>query len=138
MKIKTIKTYLIASFMLSASLPAWSGPLPLHLDDFHRNCDIRALSLSQEQHQELKKIRNEYRRLMSNAAKRNKNSSSNRNEIIRILSAVNFDIEAAKNYIVRRDLANIDASIYELRGQHQFFQLLTPSQRTKWLNTCLK
>lgn len=62
---------LIAASALYLSLSAaQASPLTSRLDDFQPNCDIRKLSLTRDQHAELRVIRDDYKKALDNAMKK--------------------------------------------------------------------
>ncbi|UOO83087.1 Spy/CpxP family protein refolding chaperone [Uruburuella testudinis] len=134
-------TRLLAATALCAGFSAatQASPLTSRLDDFHPNCDIRKLSLTKEQHTEMRIIRDEYKKTLDSAAKKtDRTSRQRRREIVKILSEEPFNHENARNYISGRYLASIDFAVEEMQVQHRIYQLLTPGQRRQWLNACLK
>lgn len=131
---------LIAASALYLSLSAaQASPLTSRLDDFQPNCDIRKLSLTRDQHAELRVIRDDYKKALDNAMKKSERSNrQRRREIVRILSNDTFNQEAARNYVSARYLSSIDFAIDELQVHHRIYQLLAPNQQRQWLDACLK
>ncbi|MDO5640068.1 MAG: Spy/CpxP family protein refolding chaperone [Neisseria sp.] len=131
---------LMAAGALCMGIASANGsPLTTRLDDFHPNCDIRKLSLTREQHGELRIIRDDYKKALDNALKKSERSNrQRRREVVRILSDESFNQDAARNYVSARYLSSIDFAIDELQVYHRIYQLLTPAQRRQWLDACLK
>lgn len=131
---------LLAISALCIGMPtAHASPASSRLDDFQPNCDIRKLSLTQEQHIQMRNIRDDYKKTLDQATRKNERSKrQRRREIVKILADENFNQDAARNYISTRYLSSMDFAIDELAVQHRIYQLLTPAQRRQWLDTCLK
>lgn len=109
------------------------------LDDFYPNCDVRPLSLSREQNNELKNIRKEYKKAIEKAIRKDERVNKNRRrDIIKILSSDKFNADDARDYVENRYLSSMDFAVDEFSIQHRFYKLLTPSQRQYWLNACLR
>ncbi|UOO87438.1 Spy/CpxP family protein refolding chaperone [Neisseria arctica] len=133
-----IKTTLFGALFSSASLLS-ATPLSAPLDDFQPNCDIRQLSLTPEQRNQLRTIRYDYKRELDQANSKNNRISRFRHPtLMRLLSAESFNENAARDYIQARYMPSMDFAIGELKIQHRFYQLLTPMQRQQWLKACLK
>ena len=111
----------------------------MQLDDFHPNCDVRQLGLTQSQQNSLRKIRSEYRQAADKAYRKIVRSDRTRRQtIIKILSGNMFDQNAARDYVENRYLPNMDFAVDELAIQYRFYQLLNDRQRQQWLATCLR
>lgn len=123
--------------LLVHSHTAQAAPPPLH--DFHQNCDIRQLDLSQEQHNNLRRIRLEYKQAADKAHRKAVRSDRTRRQnIIKILSANSFDQNAARDYVENRYLSGMDFAVEELDIQYRFYRLLNERQRQLWLENCLR
>ena len=118
--------------LLTAVGQAHAGPQYIKLDDFQANCDIRSLNLTQDQHNALRRIRNDYKQA-SDKAYRNR-----RQVIMKILAADNFDQNNARDYVETRYLSSMDFAVEELEIQHRFYHLLNPRQRQIWLSSCIR
>ncbi|MDO1508970.1 MULTISPECIES: Spy/CpxP family protein refolding chaperone [unclassified Neisseria] len=113
--------------------------LTSQLDDFHPNCDVRPLGLSDAQNNELRNLRKEYKKARDKAARKADRINKNRRRnIIKILSEDKFDTENARDYVENRYTFSMDFAVDELAIQHRFYKLLSPQQRLLWLNSCLK
>lgn len=128
---------LLGLFLLLPSQNVHASAVPL--DDFHQNCDIRQLNLSQEQHHALRRIRLEYKQASDKAHRKMMRSDRTRRQnIIKILSGEPFDQNAARDYVENRYLSSMDFAVEELAIQHRFYRLLNQRQRQQWLDSCLR
>lgn len=124
-------------FLLLPNQSVHAAAMPL--DDFHQNCDIRQLNLSQEQHQALRRIRAEYKQASDKAYRKMiRSDRTRRQNIIKILSGDNFDQNAARDYVENRYLSSMDFAVEELAIQHRLYRLLNPRQRQQWIDGCLR
>ena len=125
--------------LLMAVSPAHAGPQYIKLDDFQANCDIRSLNLTQDQHNALRRIRNDYKQASDKAYRKLVRTDRNRRQVImKILVADNFDQNNARDYVETRYLSSMDFAVEELEIQHRFYHLLNPRQRQLWLSSCLR
>jgi len=116
-----------------------AGPQYIKLDDFQANCDIRSLNLTQDQHNALRRIRNDYKQASDKAYRKLVRTDRNRRQVImKILAADNFDQNNARDYVETRYLSSMDFAVEELEIQHRFYHLLNPRQRQIWLSSCLR
>ena len=119
--------------------PTHAGPQYIKLDDFQANCDIRSLNLTQDQHNALRRIRNDYKQASDKAYRKLVRTDRNRRQVImKILAADNFDQNNARDYVETRYLSSMDFAVEELEIQHRFYHLLNPRQRQIWLSSCLR
>lgn len=128
-----------AGILLGGVAQAQAAQMAVQLDDFQPNCDIRHLSLSPEQRNQLRSIRTEHKKALDQANRKNDRINRNRQRnLMRILAADDFNESFARGYVGERYAPSMDFAVDELKIQHRFFQLLTPDQRRLWLNACLK
>ena len=128
-----------AGILLGGVAQAQAAQMAVQLDDFQPNCDIRQLSLSPEQRNQLRSIRTEHKKALDQANRKNDRINRNRQRnLMRILAADDFNESFARGYVGERYAPSMDFAVDELKIQHRFFQLLTPDQRRLWLNACLK
>ena len=132
--------HFLSVFLLVYSSLIYAAPVSsMQLDDFHPNCDVRQLGLTQSQQNSLRKIRSEYRQAADKAYRKTVRSDRTRRQtIIKILSGNMFDQNAARDYVENRYLPNMDFAVDELAIQYRFYQLLNDRQRHQWLATCLR
>ena len=129
----------LAGILLGGVAQAQAAQMAVQLDDFQPNCDIRQLSLSPEQRNQLRSIRTEHKKALDQANRKNDRINRNRQRnLMRILAADDFNESFARGYVDERYAPSMDFAVDELKIQHRFFQLLTPDQRRLWLNACLK
>ena len=129
----------LAGILLGGVAQAQAAQMAVQLDDFQPNCDIRQLSLSPEQRNQLRSIRTEHTKALDQANRKNDRINRNRQRnLMRILAADDFNESFARGYVGERYAPSMDFAVDELKIQHRFFQLLTPDQRRLWLNACLK
>ena len=129
----------LAGILLGGVAQAQAAQMAVQLDDFQPNCDIRQLSLSPEQRNQLRSIRTEHKKALDQANRKNDRINRNRQRnLMRILEADDFNESFARGYVGERYAPSMDFAVDELKIQHRFFQLLTPDQRRLWLNACLK
>lgn len=129
----------LAGILLGGVAQAQAAQMAVQLDDFQPNCDIRQLSLSPEQRNQLRSIRTEHKKALDQANRKNDRINRNRQRNqMRILAADDFNESFARGYVGERYAPSMDFAVDELKIQHRFFQLLTPDQRRLWLNACLK
>ena len=129
----------LAGILLGGVAQAQAAQMAVQLDDFQPNCDIRQLSLSPEQRNQLRSIRTEHKKALDQANRKNDRINRNRQRnLMRILAADDFNESFARGYVGERYAPSMDFAVDELKIQHRFFQLLTPDQRRLWLNACLK
>ena len=129
----------LAGILLGGVAQAQAAQMAVQLDDFQPNCDIRQLSLSPEQRNQLRSIRTEHKKALDQANRKNDRINRNRQRnLMRILAAEDFNESFARGYVGERYAPSMDIAVDELKIQHRFFQLLTPDQRRLWLNACLK
>ena len=129
----------LAGILLGGVAQAQAAQMAVQLDDFQPNCDIRQLSLSHEQRNQLRSIRTEHKKALDQANRKNDRINRNRQRnLMRILAADDFNESFARGYVGERYAPSMDFAVDELKIQHRFFQLLTPDQRRLWLNACLK
>lgn len=118
---------------------AYAASSSTQLDDFHPNCNIRQLNLTQEQHRVLRRVRNDYKQAVDKAFKKEQRADRTRRQnIIRILSNPTFDQNSARDYVEGRYLSSMDFAVDELAIQHRIYNLLNPHQRKMWLDSCLR
>ncbi|WP_301884838.1 Spy/CpxP family protein refolding chaperone [Neisseria uirgultaei] len=132
----------VASFFGMALLScqiSYAAPSYISLTDFQPNCDIRRLELSQEQRNDLRKIRAAFK-LANDKAKLKgiRSERSRRQAIVGIISSDTFDRSEARGYVESRYHSSMDFAVDELEIQHRFFHILTPQQQQMWLSSCLK
>ena len=128
-----------AGILLGGVAQAQAAQMAVQLDDFQPNCDIRQLSLSPEQRNQLRSIRTEHKKALDQANRKNDRINRNRQRNpMRVLAADDFNESFARGYVGERYAPSMDFAVDELKIQHRFFQLLTPDQRRLWLNACLK
>lgn len=127
----------LTGILLGGVAQAQAAQMAVQLDDFQPNCDIRQLSLSPEQRNQLRSIRTEHKKALDQANRKNDRINRQRN-LMRILAADDFNESFARGYVGERYAPSMDFAVDELKIQHRFFQLLTPDQRRLWLNACLK
>lgn len=109
------------------------------LSDFYPNCDMRSLSLDEEQQKALRQIRNTHKKNIEKVKIRNRTAHfSRKQELIRVLSISPFNKYEARRYLQKRYDSDMDLAIEELSVHHQIFQVLTPQQQEKWLATCAR
>ena len=129
----------LAGILLGGVAQAQAAQMAVQLDDFQPNCDIRQLSLSPEQRNQLRSIRTEHKKALDQANRKNDRINRNRQRnLMRILAAEDFNESFARGDAGERYAPSMDFAVDELKIQHRFFQLLTPDQRRLWLNACLK
>ena len=129
----------LAGILLGGVAQAQAAQMAVQLDDIQPNCDIRQLSLSPEQRNQLRSIRTEHKKALDQANRKNDRINRNRQRnLMRILAAEDFNESFARGYVGERYAPSMDFAVDELKIQHRFFQLLTPDQRRLWLNACLK
>jgi protein CpxP len=129
----------LTGILLGGVAQAQAAQMAVQLDDFQPNCDIRQLSLSPEQRNQLRSIRTEHKKALDQANRKNDRINRNRQRnLMRILAADDFNESFARGYVGERYAPSMDFAVDELKIQHRFFQLLTPDQRRLWLNACLK
>ncbi len=129
----------LTGILLGGVAQAQAAQMAVQLDDFQPNCDIRQLSLSPEQRNQLRSIRTEHKKALDQANRKNDRINRNRQRnLMRILAADDFNQSFARGYVGERYAPSMDFAVDELKIQHRFFQLLTPDQRRLWLNACLK
>ena len=129
----------LSGILLGGVAQAQAAQMAVQLDDFQPNCDIRQLSLSPEQRNQLRSIRTEHKKALDQANRKNDRINRNRQRnLMRILAAEDFNESFARGYVGERYAPSMDFAVDELKIQHRFFQLLTPDQRRLWLNACLK
>ena len=129
----------LAGILLGGVAQAQAAQMAVQLDDFQPNCDIRQLSLSPEQRNQLRSIRTEHKKALDQSNRKNDRINRNRpRNLMRILAADDFNESFARGYVGERYAPSMDFAVDELKIQHRFFQLLTPDQRRLWLNACLK
>lgn len=134
-----IAKFLCLTAVLLANSAAHASPYVSSLDDFHPNCDIRQLNLSQTQQAALRRIRSEYKQATDRAyRKASRSDRTRRQNIVNILSTPAFDQNAARDYVEARYLSSMDFAVDQLSIQHRFYQLLNPQQRQLWLSSCLR
>ncbi|MCF7521485.1 Spy/CpxP family protein refolding chaperone [Neisseria sp. ZJ106] len=130
-----VKMFCVALLVCSVTAEA----APIHLDDFSHNCDIRPLNLSREQHDNLRRIRIEYKKAYDRSVQKAARSERNRRQnIMKIMASDVFDNNSARDYVEARYLSGMDYSVEELALQHRFYHLLTPQQQKVWLATCVR
>lgn len=128
-----------AAATLCSSLTQAAPHSSMQLDDFHPNCDIRQLNLTQDQQNALRTIRLEYKKASDKADRKSLRSDRTRRQsITKILSAPTFDQNAARDYVEARYLSYMDFAVDELAIQHRFFQVLNSRQQRLWLSGCLR
>ena len=128
-----------AGILLGGVAQAQAAQMAVQLDDFQPNCDIRQLSLSPEQRNQLRSIRTEHKKALDHASRKYDRINRYRlRNLMRILAADDFNESFARGYVGERNAPSMDFAVDELKIQHRFFQLLTPDQRRFWLNACLK
>ena len=129
----------LTGILLGGVAQAQAAQMAVQLDDFQPNCDIRQLSLSPEQRNQLRSIRTEHKKALDQANRKNDRINRNRQRnLMRILAADDFNESFARGYVGERYAPSMDFAVDELKIQHRFFQLLTPDQRRLWLNACQK
>ena len=129
----------LTGILLGGVAQAQAAQMAVQLDDFQPNCDIRQLSLSPEQRNQLRSIRTEHKKALDQANRKNDRINRNRQRnLMRILAADDFNESFARGYVGERYAPSMDFAVDELKIQHRFFQLLTPDQRRLWLNAFLK
>lgn len=101
-------------------------------------CDLRQLSLSTQQQQQLRRLRAEYRHrsdaLVAQARSARQDAANGPH---RILNEATFSEERARQYITNKYAIQIQREIETLRAQHALLQVLTPQQRQEWMAQCL-
>ena len=96
--------------LLTAVGQAHAGPQYIKLDDFQANCDIRSLNLTQDQHNALRRIRNDYKQASDKAYRKLVRTDRNRRQVImKILAADKFDQNNARDYVETRYLSSMDS-----------------------------
>ena len=129
----------LAGILLGGVAQAQAAQMAVQLHHFHPNCDLRQLSPSPEQRNQLRSIRTEHKKALDQANRKNDRINRNRQRnLMRILAAEDFNESFARGYVGERYAPSMDFAVDELKIQHRFFQLLTPDQRRLWLNACLK
>ncbi|MDO4693894.1 MAG: Spy/CpxP family protein refolding chaperone [Eikenella sp.] len=104
-----------------------------------QGCDIRQLSLSADQQEQLRRLRADYRHrsealLMQMRSARQYAAGGPR----AVLTAPNFDENLARHYVNGKYALQMQREIESLRAQHAMFQVLTPQQRQEWLLRCVQ
>ncbi|EGZ46104.1 Spy/CpxP family protein refolding chaperone [Neisseria wadsworthii] len=109
------------------------------LSDFYPNCDMRSLSLDENQQKALLQIRNAHKKNIERVKIRNRSANfSRKQELIKVLSTVPFSKHEARRYLQKRYDSDMDLAVEELSVQHKIFQVLTPEQQEKWLANCAR
>ncbi|MDO4640753.1 MAG: hypothetical protein Q4A84_03495 [Neisseria sp.] len=112
---------------------------PVFACNFYPNCDMRSLSLTEEQQKELRQIRIEHRKNIERARQRDYSEGfSRKQDLIRVLSASQFNKQEARRYLQKRYDSDMDIAMEELSVQYKIFQVLNPQQQEKWLSTCTR
>lgn len=101
-------------------------------------CDLRQLSLSPAQQEQLRRLRAEYRHRAEslNAQIRSARQLSDAGPAV-VLAHPVFDENLARHYVNSKNSLQIQREIESLRAQHALFQVLTPQQRQEWLLHCM-
>ena len=139
-----VLTYLSRRTLYAAAVSGFLCGLPpaafaLNIQDFHTNCDIRQLNLSREQYDELRTLRGEYKQAAERLVQDNRRSErSRRDNLLRILSAPQFDERQAHRYVAERYEGGLQFAVDEMAVQHKFYQLLNPVQQRLWIQKCLQ
>ena len=102
------------------------------------NCDVRQLSLSQAQQNQLRLLRNQYRIMRDEQTRKKPSATSSRRYLVQILMQDDFNENAARQYVSQKYQYNAELDMQDLRMQHYFFKVLTPAQKEQWLDHCLE
>lgn len=116
-----------------------TGMLMFPLQSAHAtgmNCDVRQLSLSEAQKNQLRVLRNQYRLLRDDAARKKPSTASSRRNLVQILMQDDFNEHAARQYVTQKYQYNAELDMQDLRMQHYFFKVLTPTQKQEWIRHC--
>ena len=100
------------------------------------NCDVRQLSLSQAQQNQLRLLRNQYRILRDEQTRKKPSATSSRRYLVQILMQDDFNENAARQYVSQKYQYNAELDMQDLRMQHYFFKVLTPQQKQQWIRYC--
>ena len=100
------------------------------------NCDVRQLSLSQAQQNQLRLLRNQYRILRDEQTRKKPSATASRRYLVQILMQDDFNENAARQYVSQKYQYNAELDMQDLRMQHYFFKVLTPQQKQQWIRYC--
>lgn len=100
------------------------------------NCDVRQLSLSEAQKNQLKVLRNQYRILRDEVTRNKPSATTSRRHLVQILMQDDFNEGAARQYVSQKYQYNAELDMQDLRMQHYFFKVLTPQQKQQWIRSC--
>ncbi len=100
------------------------------------NCDVRQLSLSQAQQNQLRILRNQYRILLNEQTRNKPSATTSRRNLVNILMQDDFNENAARQYVSKKYQYNAELDMLNLRMQHYFFKVLTPQQKQQWIRYC--
>ncbi len=103
------------------------------------NCDFRILALNDQQKQQWKRIRMEYRVAYENVhSSRQQMNQIRRQKIFEILSAPSFNDNNARRYVQEIYNPVVDLAVLDLSVQYRMFHVLTPRQQVVWLSNCVR
>ncbi|WP_225748084.1 Spy/CpxP family protein refolding chaperone [Eikenella sp. Marseille-P7795] len=117
-----------ASVMLAAGSAAWAdGP-----------CDMRQLSLSSSQQEQMRQVRAEYRQRLDNLVAQSRNLRQYTTQASNlVLAGPVFDDNMARHYVNEKYAPQMQREVENLRAQHALLQILTPQQRQEWMRHCM-
>lgn len=122
-----LRRWFFASLLLSAGSLAWA--------DGH--CDMRQLSLSSSQQEQLLQVRAEYRQRLDNLVAQSRNLRQYTTQASNlVLSGPVFDDNMARHYVNEKYAPQMQREVENLRAQHAMLQILTPQQRQEWMRHC--
>ncbi len=101
-------------------------------------CDIRQLSLTPAQQDQLRRLRADYRNRAEALVTHTRSARQYGEEGPRmVLTNPVFDENLARHYVNSKYALQMQREVESLRAQHALFQVLTPQQRQEWLLRCL-
>ena len=101
-------------------------------------CDIRLLSLSEQQKLQLRDIRLQYRNNRSSAYEVQPVTQNLRRSAMSLFNQSEFNESIARHYAGEKYARYVQREVDELRLQHEFYQILTAPQKQVWLRNCLE
>lgn len=126
---KPILGYLLFSGIMLAAAPVYAAGM---------NCDVRQLSLSKDQQNALKVMRNQNRMLRNEVVRAKPSNMRAKRDLAQLLMQDRFNETAARQYVSQKYQYNAELDMQDLRMQHYFFKVLTPAQKEQWLDHCLE
>lgn len=122
---------LLCSSLLFTAIPALA-------DSMGGACDMRQLSLSASQQEQLRQIRANYRAQVGSISNQSRVGRYSVPSAALVLSMPEFDENLARQYVNNKYAPQMLRDLEAMKAQHTMLQVLTPQQRNEWLTHCLR